>query len=410
MKGIKLANIVMLVTGLGLTALGISLIMYHGAKGGRDSDTPPVHGELPATVEEWLAEGDKLVLKHNCNFCHRTEVPQDATHIPRDNCQSCHQYKSRPENLAPPLDSIAERRTEPWIKRYLRYPYPIRQNSNDRMPDLGLTDREVTVLTKYLALKANDAISSLPDWKPKREAEPSEERLQKGTVLWLEYNCRQCHTLGDDEIKPTYDNNGRPHLMPVVFAPDLSRAWTRVRPEWLAEGIRHPAQRMPWSGMLQTNMTEEEARELAWYVTNAVPSPRPTVSASEVMDVLRRRCNGCHYAPDKNAPASANPEGGAGWLDTWSAKPRKLDLWTLEGVMRGAVDDLGEPRPSVIPYDENSPLLMHIKGLKHPRMPFGMNPLPPEETELIERWILSGAPLPADKGGIKVNPPIEMGD
>ena len=409
MKGIKIANVVLLVAGLGLTILGVVLLMANGSRE-RETPTTPVADALPSTDEGWLAEGDKLVAKHNCNFCHRTDVPKDAAHVPRDNCQSCHQYKNRPENLAPPLQFIAERRTEPWIKRYLRYPYPIRQNSGDRMPDLGLSDREVAVLTRYLELKANDGIASLPSWKPEREAEPSQERLAAGKALWDKYNCRQCHKLGDDEIKPTYDENGRPHLMPVVFAPDLSKAWTRVRPEWLAEGIRHPAKRMPWSGMLQTNMTEEESRELAWYVTNAVAAPKVTVSASQVMDVLRRRCNGCHYAPDKNAPNSANPDGGAGWLDTWSARPRKLDLFHLEGLMRGAVDDLGNPRPTVIPYAENSPLLMHIKGLKSPRMPFAANPLPAEEIELIEKWIMSGAPTPKNSGGIKVNPPIEMGD
>ena len=409
MKGIKIANIVLLVAGLGLTILGVVLLMTDGSRD-RETPTAPVAGALPETDDAWLAAGDKLVAQHNCNFCHRTEVPNDAKHIPRDNCQTCHQYKNRPENLAPPLDSIAERRDEAWIKRYLRYPYPIRQNSADRMPDLGLTDREVTVLTKYLELKAADGIASLPDWKPEREAAPSPERLDRGARLWLEYNCRQCHTLDDDVIRPTYNDRGQPHLMPVVFAPDLSRTWTRVRPEWLAEGIQHPAKRLPWSGMLQTNMTQQEARELAWYVMNAVPAPKVTVNSDQVMDILRRRCNGCHYAPNPDAPQSANPEGGAGWLATWSKRPRKLDLWTLEGVMRGAVDDLGNPRPSVIPYAENSPLLMHIKGLKHPHMPFAMDPLPADEIEQIEKWIMAGAPTPKRTGGIRVNPPIEMGD
>src|SRR5688500_17508790 len=136
MKGIKIANLIILAIGLGLSLLGAILLLHDGS---RERETETV-ATLPQTDEEWLAEGEALVKQHNCNFCHRTEVPADKTHIGRDNCQQCHQYKNRPENLAPPLEFVAERRTESWIRRYLRYPYPIRQNSGDRMPDLGLAD------------------------------------------------------------------------------------------------------------------------------------------------------------------------------------------------------------------------------------------------------------------------------
>jgi len=407
MKAIKLANLILLISGLALTGLGITLLLYDAASE-RDNFTFRML-EWPDTDDEWLAQGKLLVQQHNCNFCHRTEKPTDAAHLARDNCQQCHQYKDRPENLAPPLDSIGERRTEDWIRRYLRYPYPIRQNSGDRMPDLGLPDREVEILTRYLLLRAADGIESLPDWRPAREAEPDAARLAGGRALWDKFNCAQCHSLGEQVVKPTYNERGQPHLMPVVFAPALDMAWTRTRPEWLAEGIQHPNQRLAWSGMFQTTMTQAEARELAWYVTNAVPSPKSRVSAGEVVDLLRRRCNGCHYGPDKNAPASANPAGGAGWTAVWG-KARKLDLMSIEGLMKGAVDDLDNARPVAVGYAPNSPLLMHVKGLKHPSMPFGMDPLPPEEIRLIEDWIMAGAPTPTSQGGIKVNPPIELGD
>ena len=404
MKDIRLSNLILLVAGLGLTVLGVTLLLIDGS--GRDTDGVAI--TEPETDVEWLAAGENLVKQYNCNFCHRTETPTDAAHLARDNCQQCHQFHDRPENLAPPLESIAERRPEAWIKRYLRYPYRIRQNSHDRMPDLGLTDREINALTRYLVIRAQD--TKLPDWKPEREEKPDAERLSNGKDLWDKYACATCHTLGDAIVKPTYHENGKPNLMPVVFAPDLSKAWTRVRPEWLAEAIQHPSKRMPWSGMLQTAMTQTEARELAWYVMNAVPAPKHTVSAGEVMDILRENCNGCHYAPDAEAGPNTNPEGGAGWIATWNSRARKLDLMTLEGLLKGAVDDLGQPRPSVIPYAENSPLLMHVKGLKQPSMPFAADPLTPEQTNKLERWVLSGAPVPRDSGGIHVNPPIEMGD
>ncbi|MCA8913688.1 MAG: c-type cytochrome, partial [Planctomycetes bacterium] len=228
MKGIKLANLVVLATGLGLLILGIALIIVGSGGGGGDSGEPVAE---PQTDAEWLAAGENLVKQYNCNFCHRTEVPKDKAHLARDNCQQCHQFHNRPENLAPPLEYIAERRPEEWIRRYLRYPYRIRQNQSDRMPDLGLSDREVNALTRYLVIKAQG--TKLPDWKPTRETQPDAERLAKGKALWDKYTCGACHTLGDHQVKPSYDENGNPQSLPVVFAPDLSMVWTRTRPEWL---------------------------------------------------------------------------------------------------------------------------------------------------------------------------------
>ncbi|MBZ0135658.1 MAG: hypothetical protein K8I27_04740 [Planctomycetes bacterium] len=123
MKRFNLASLIVLGIGLILCVVGVFLGTIRQdphLKFLPEQDLP-----MPRSDHELLAMGDELVIKHNCNFCHRTEVPADKNHVARDNCQGCHQYSKRPENLAPPLETIAERRTEDWIQRYLRYPYPI---------------------------------------------------------------------------------------------------------------------------------------------------------------------------------------------------------------------------------------------------------------------------------------------
>ncbi|MBK8208145.1 MAG: c-type cytochrome [Planctomycetes bacterium] len=408
MRGIKLSNVIILVSGIALCVLGVVLLIVDGTR-----ERGPVEGspqaELPKNKAEFLAAGEVLAKQHNCNFCHRTEAPKD--HPPdRANCQQCHQLRSRPENLAPPLKHIAERRPEEWIRRYLRYPYAIRGNSNDRMPDLSLSDFEIEVLTGYLVALADDRINELPAFKPQREKEPDASRLEGAAMLWDQYQCGTCHSLGAHTLTPRYQANGLPVVQAQVFAPRLDTAFARTRPEWLAAAIADPAKWLPWAGMTAPGISQDEANELAWYVINAVPSPKTNVTHDEVMSILMSRCNGCHYAPQETAPEATNPAGGAGWLDTWSAKARKLDLVTYAGLRRGAVDDLGRPRPSVVPYAENSPLLAHLEGRKQPHMPFGANPLPAAEIAKIREWIMAGAPGPEVKGGIQVNPPIEMGD
>ncbi|MBX3461156.1 MAG: hypothetical protein KF696_14515 [Planctomycetes bacterium] len=404
MKGIKLANVMILVSGLALCVLGIVLLMVDGAR--QRGDPPQV---MPQTTEEFLAVGDELAGKHNCNFCHRTEAP--ATHPPdRANCQQCHQLRDRVENLAPPLKHIAERRSEEWIRRYLRYPYPVRENSRDRMPDLLLSDYEVEVFTGYLLALAGDRIAELPIFGPAREAEPDAARLARGKDLWDKHQCGTCHSLGEHIVKPMYHDNGKPVTPAQVFAPRLDLVHARVRPNWLAAAIRDPDKWLPWAAMATGAITDTEANELAWYVMNAVPDPKTGVTHDHVMAILMANCNGCHYGPQGNAPEATNPAGGAGWLGTWGAQPRRLDLMTLEGLTRGALDDLGKPRPTVVPYAENSPLLMHLNGRKQPHMPMDTHPLRADEVAKIREWIMAGAKGPKSQGGIKVNPPIEMGD
>jgi cytochrome c2 len=382
---IRLSNLVILFTGLGLAVFGVMLLIQGSGK--------PMPEVLPKTRAEFLAAGEELVKQHNCNYCHRTDPPAD--HAPdRVNCQKCHQLHDRPEHLAPPLKHIAERRTEDWIRRYLRYPYPIRTQGPHRMPDLLLSDFEVEVLTGYLAALAQERLEELPEYKPQRESVPDAARLERGRGLWNRFGCGTCHSLGEHQVEAQYGPRGEPVLAPVVFAPPLDTMWTRTRPEWIAAAIIEPHKWLPWSGMTSEGITAEDANELAWYVVNAVPSPEATVTHHAVMGILQSRCGACHYGPQENASPAMNPEGGAGWIEVWGNKARKLDLVSYEGLLRGAVDDFGNARPTVVPYAENSPLLAHIEGRKQPHMPFGGDPLPQSEIDTIRRWIMSGAPGP----------------
>jgi cytochrome c551/c552 len=393
-----MTNLIVLVAGLGLAIFGIVVLV------GGSGEMPT--NALPKTRAEFLAAGEELVKQHNCNYCHRTDPPAD--HAPdRANCQQFHQLHNRPENLAPPLKHVAERRTEEWIRRYLRYPYPIRTSSHDRMPDLLLSDFEVEVLTGYLLVLAQDRMAELPETAPAREKSPDAARLARGKALWDKYACGTCHSLGEHKVAPQYGPNGVPLVPAVVFSPPLDRVWTRARLEWIAAAIRDPDKWLPWAGMTVEGITDADANELAWYVMNAVRTPDPAPTHNDVMGVLAGACNACHYGPQENASPATNPEGGAGWLATWSQNARKLDLTTYEGLRRGALDDLGRPRPAVVPYAENSPLIAHIEGWKQPRMPFGANPLGDEQIDIIRRWIMAGAPGP-DVTDIPQRPPLPI--
>lgn len=397
MERVKIFNLAVLAVGFMLSILGIILIASNGGEGLK---TTP----LPETMDS-VAFGAKLIADKNCNFCHRTELPEG--HPPRDNCQLCHQKTFRVENLAPPLNRIAERRPRDWTKRYLRYPCTVRQNSNDRMPDFSLTDKQINALTDWMYAQPPAASIDL-DGGPKRQAKPDVSRMAQGLKLFTERQCNTCHELGEHKIGIEFTESGQPVHPPAIFAPALDYTFTRVRSGWLVAAIKDPHTWMPWSKMY-SGVTDEEAKTLAYWIMNQ-PAKKTDVNSDKVLEILSLNCRGCHYAPDNKAGPNTNPKGGAGWLGTWSNKPRELDLMTLKGFMRGSIDDLGKRRPAVVPHAINSPLLMHIRQLKQPHMPMGMNPLNDSDIKAIEDWIMAGAQVPKDSGGIKVHPPIELGD
>lgn len=421
----RLSHFGVLFFGIALCLVGVLSLLYRPAREtpstpALNHDAPPrelTAADLPSNVAAVKELGEKLVRDFKCNYCHRTDITARPEH-PRANCQYCHQNARPliPDHLAPPLEHIAARRPGAWLRRYLRYPYPIRIHESSRMPDLGLSDFEVEVAARYLESLAQVSLHPLNLSGPAREAAPDAARMEQAEALVKRFTCRVCHQVG--ESKPDFLEN--PAVLTTnpqaIFAPDLGQTFNRVRPGWLAPAIKQPSHWMPWSGMPDNAaMTDAEAELLAWWVMNCVPSPRPTVSfAEQVKPILFMRCTSCHYGPQPNPPMSANPEGGAGWLNTWTKKPRRLSFHgdtsveVYENMMKGSLDDLGRRRAVVIPYAVNSPLLMHLNGGKHPVMPYGKNPLPQEEYRIIESWILSGARGPRLQSGVEVAPPIEF--
>jgi mono/diheme cytochrome c family protein len=283
------------------------------------------------------------------------------------------------------------------------------------MPDLMLSDFEVEVLARYLEQLAGTSLQALDSAGPVRNEKPNNEQLESAQKLAARFTCTTCHDVGERKADFHENRSVLATYPAAILAPNLGTTWQRVRPGWLVNAIKHPGKVMPWSGMPDnSSMTDADAELLAWYVMNCAPAPKPAVSMDEVRAIFNASCVACHYGPQPSPPMSANPDGGAGWLAVWNRKPRKLDLFgadnveTFAALSKGSLDDLGRRRAVVVPYAVNSPLLMHVRGEKWPRMPYGRDPLPIDDVRKLESWILSGARGPTREGGIEVSPPIEF--
>lgn len=327
------------------------------ATNSRSTDQPaarlPVKmaSQLPETAAELAVEAEGIITRRACRSCHR---PDQATEAETSAI------------MAPPLARIAERRPAEWLRRFLRYPYTIRPHQAERMPQLGLSDFEVEVLARYLEWQARERIALLPAERPAREAKPRHPRILTGRRLFVKYNCMNCHSLGQHQIRIQRDEQGH-----VVFqhgalqAPDLTNVWQRVRPQWLVAMIQHPPDWMPWSRMPELNVSEQDVQDLAWYLMNAEPSPATQVAAADVESLLSNKCASCHGT---HAPA------------------RGLDLSSLAGLRQGVLDDFGTHYPVVVPFAENSPLLGRLARGDAEHTP------QPEELARLKEWILAGTP------------------
>jgi mono/diheme cytochrome c family protein len=97
--------------------------------------------------------------------------------------------------------------------------------------------------------------------------------------------------------------------------------------------------------------------------------PNPP-SWAEIAEIFAERCVMCHS--DQGA-------GRGLLLDSYEA--------VLTGSERGAV---------LVPGDSGkSELIRRLRGESLPRMPFLSRPLPPDQIELIVRWVDAGLPGPS---------------
>lgn len=89
---------------------------------------------------------------------------------------------------------------------------------------------------------------------------------------------------------------------------------------------------------------------------------------SDVSEIFVERCVMCH-----------SPQGASLGLrlDTYEA--------AVAGSQKGAVLVSGDP--------DGSELLRRLRGESLPRMPFLSYPLPPEQIDLIARWVRAGLPM-----------------
>ncbi len=191
-----------------------------------------------------------------------------------------------------------------------------------------------------------------------------------------------------------------------ALAPDLRFARQRMTVDSMAAWIANPRGAMPALGV-----RADSARALAVFIATApladekarvVPARLPVLSRAVTYDEVEKRvfrnvCWHCHAVPD-----FARGDGGPGNSGGFGFAPRGLDLSSYEGVASGALDERGERRSVFAKLADGTPrIVAHLMaryaeeaggGGDVRGMPLGLPPLPLEEIQLVESWIVQGRP------------------
>lgn len=172
--------------------------------------------------------------------------PQEAFYnsviIDRYQCDTCHTIMERGGTVGPILNQVANRRTEDWIRHWLKDPNAIKPGT--KMPTFNFTPEEYEQVVGYLsAMKRElDAEAILSGTGSSR---------QKGEALFEEYDCYACHRIG---------SQGR------FIGPDLTWLGRRKTREWERVWLKAPEAWQPGTFMPNFHLSPGSIEELTAFL------------------------------------------------------------------------------------------------------------------------------------------------
>jgi cbb3-type cytochrome c oxidase subunit III len=193
---------------------------------------------------------------------------------------------------------------ETWMAEHFRSPVSVVVGS--QMPSLGLSDRDVDLLTLYMrSLRRKDLPASYTPKDVVRAARFGEREFAADGATLFGTFCTGCHGGGGVGRR----SPGMPSF-PAIANPDLL---SRVSDKFLTETITRgrPGRRMPAWGEVSGGLKPEEIKKVVAYLRQLGPAYKPDgkperwikADPLEGKRLFASTCSGCH---------GANGQGGEG--------------------------------------------------------------------------------------------------
>ena len=271
----------------------------------------------------------------NCGGCHQADLPQTPrlNHgrqlIAKYNCIGCHKLQDigTPAMLGPDLTSIGTKVSREWIYKWLNEPRTITDSSGNvtvdgvatspKMPKFSLTEAEMRGLSAYLSVQRGVAIqpyriSAAAIAEVKAKGDPADQ----GQVRFNQRFCVTCHSL-------SVTRAGESTLIGGDIGPELSKAGSKVKTEWLVAWLRDPERYLIHTKMPQYEWSDEDLYQVTQFISTKLTDPDllknvPVLGAATDVEVemgrglfVEKGCAQCHsikgvarqleFAPDLSA-------------------------------------------------------------------------------------------------------------
>ncbi len=201
-------------------------------------------------------------------------------------CTTCHSVAERGGTVGPKLDQVGNRRTEPWLREWLKDPNAVKDGT--KMPNFQFSPAEL-----------DEVVSVIKEMKRDTETESilansSLSQVQKGEEIFKTKDCLACHRIGSE---------GR------FVGPNLTWLGKRKTEEWEQEWLTDPAAYKPNTFMPNFHLSGPETGALVSYLHSLqgekneeakrwegnvifILDSRPR----EIGEMIYRRfgCDGCH--------------------------------------------------------------------------------------------------------------------
>jgi mono/diheme cytochrome c family protein len=196
-----------------------------------DVPVPRAYERHLSDMEVAVQGGRRILQKYNCTGCHVIEGKGGDVVT----------FYEAPQEAPPPLVvgnlQEGEKVQATWLYEWLARPAGLRPWLKVRMPTFSVTIDEATTLSKYFAALAGKGFP----YEFVRVEEYSSELVEAGRKLASKdyFDCFSCHVQG----------SRLPEGPPEGWAPDLSLARRRLRPEWIVKWLTDPQKIQPGAKM-----------------------------------------------------------------------------------------------------------------------------------------------------------------
>jgi mono/diheme cytochrome c family protein len=315
----------------------------------RDASVPQpfrAHPLIPHHIEDWgcvvchrgqgrataVAEAHETTLawenpilplgyiQASCGVCHRADLPQTPRLnrgrelLTRLNCVGCHRLQGieRPAMLGPDLTNIGTKVSREWIYKWLKEPSTLTDSSGNitvdgydtsrdlRMPHFGLSEEELRGLSGFLSTLKKKPIKPYPldprvvaTWKKRPDL------VDHGELRFRQMFCTTCHSLAVTRA-------GQTELIGGDIGPELTKAGSKVNPDWLVAWLLDPQSYLPNSLMPRYRWSDEDLYTMSQYILTKLTDPdllsdvpklgppTPTEIALGRRLLVEKGCASCH--------------------------------------------------------------------------------------------------------------------